>query len=114
MTNYSEAVAASNNDTYRRVRYIGIWNPAAATPRFQILEADAAFVGGKKVHIDENVGGIVSVVPITSLSEMTEPIQVRDMSSDEQVDGEFITRQKLMQYLYSWARHEQLERDSSG
>jgi hypothetical protein len=112
VTNYSESSAATNHDTYRRVRYIGIWNPATGTPRFQILEADAAFIGGKKVHIDENVGGIQSVVPITSMSEMSEPIQVRDMASDELIDGEFITRQKLMQYFYSWARHEQIKRDS--
>ena len=113
-TNYSESSAKADNSTYRRVRYIGIWNPPSGAPHFQILEADAAFLGAdksKKVHIDESVGGITAQVPVTDAAKMTRPIPVRDLGTDAIIEGETFTRAKLMQYLYAWAREEQLDRD---
>ena len=112
MTNYSESSAKADNSTYRRVRYIGIWNPPTGPAQLQILEADALFINGVKRHLDENVGGINLTLSPDDTEAMTEAIPLKNPQTDAVVEGQTFTRAQLWAMLYSWAQHEQATRDA--
>lgn len=98
--------------TYRRVRYIGIWNPPSGPARIQVLEADAMFVQGVKRHLDENVGGLHLSLSLSDEAKLSEPIPLKDPSTNEDLAHSF-TRAQLWAMLYSWAQFEQQARDSA-
>ena len=110
--NYNEQSAKDiPGTTYRRVRYIGIWNPTTGPAQIQILEADALFINGAKRNLDEGVGGITLSLENTDAATLNAPIQLKNPVSDEVIEGQTFTRAQLWAMLYSWAREEQTARD---
>lgn len=111
--NYNEQSAKDTPGTaFRRVRYIGIWNPPTGPAQLQILEADALFINGVKRHLDENVGGMMASLSLTDTEKLNAPIQLKNPVTDAVVEGQTFTRAQLWAMLYSWARDEQQARDS--
>ncbi|MCK6488809.1 MAG: hypothetical protein L6R48_10855 [Planctomycetes bacterium] len=108
--NYSEDVARQNpGSTYRRVRYIGIWNPPFGLPSVDVLEADTLIRDGAKEHLNEGSGGDAGGV--IDQAEQGRQFQLRNPLTDELIPGQFATAAQVQVMLYSWARSRQELRD---
>ena len=100
--NYSEDVARQNpGSTYRRVRYIGIWNPPVGLPSVDLLEADTLIRDGVKEHLKEGVGGDAGGV--IDQAEQDRQFQLRNPFTNELIPGQFATGAQVQVMLYSWA-----------
>lgn len=113
--NYNETLARENpGKTYRRTRYIGVWNPEVGTPHVDILEADAAFMEGAdgkltKTRIRESGGDAGRLV---DAAEIARTIQLLNPADDTVIPGQTFTVGQLYAMLYSYARDCQHVRDS--
>lgn len=108
MTNYNEQSATATPTPYRRVRYVGIRNSPDTTPTVEVLEADCIIIKGKKVHINEGVGGITRTMDEAALAEsfpLLNPV-------DDSTIGGSGTGAQLFAMIYSWARAQQMKRDA--
>jgi hypothetical protein len=108
MTNYNEQSATATTSPYRRVRYIGIRNPPGGLPTVEVLEADAVILNGRKIHLNEGVGGIHVAMDAAALDAS---FPLLNPVTDEPL-GESVTGAQLFVFIYSWARAQQAKRDA--
>lgn len=107
--NYNEQSAKDTpGKTYRRIRYLGIWNPEVGIPHVDILEADAAFIDGVKTKIRDSGGDSGRVVDAAELDRM---VELRNPATDEIVPGQAFPVKLLHAMLYSYGRDCQAIRD---
>lgn len=112
--NYNEQLAWDTpGKTYRRVRYIGIWNNPDGSATVQLLESDAAFIDGVKTNIRESVGGITFSINTKNMEDLLHQFQLRNPSSDALVDGSNANYAEVLALLYSMCRDRCLMRDAA-
>lgn len=109
MTNYKEQSATATTSPYRRVRYIGIRNPPDGVPTVEVLEADSVILNGKKLHLNEGVGGITRAMDAAGLAESFPLLN----PADDSVLGGTGTGAQVFALIYSWARAQQAKRDAA-
>jgi hypothetical protein len=112
--NYNEQSARDNpGTTYRRTRYFGSWNNPDATAQVQILEADAIFVGGKKRHLDESVGGLADSFSLADDQVLDAPFPILDPATNAPIPGAFGTRRELYKMMYAYNAMLRAQRDTA-
>ena len=110
--NYNEQSAQTTATPYRRVWYIGFWNPEYGPARAELSEAEALYVNGKRTHIKQQSRNFYDSVDQSDTAGLAaKTFDLRHPETDAVIGS--MSYLDLLIALRSYGRHKQREADAA-